>query len=102
MEVGNLDLFLSLTPLIVVVVGVVGLKKSAKWVSLVAMVYTMVLSVLYFKTEVFEVIRQTKIGIIEGSKMVYMIWAAFLILNMLRSEERRVGKECRSRWSPYH
>ena len=22
--------------------------------------------------------------------------------NQLRSEERRVGKECRSRWSPYH
>src|SRR2546427_13199927 len=22
--------------------------------------------------------------------------------NPLRSEERRVGKECRSRWSPYH
>ena len=22
--------------------------------------------------------------------------------NMDRSEERRVGKECRSRWSPYH
>ena len=21
---------------------------------------------------------------------------------MARSEERRVGKECRSRWSPYH
>ena len=20
----------------------------------------------------------------------------------MRSEERRVGKECRSRWSPYH
>ena len=24
------------------------------------------------------------------------------ILNSSRSEERRVGKECRSRWSPYH
>ena len=23
-------------------------------------------------------------------------------LNHTRSEERRVGKECRSRWSPYH
>ena len=23
-------------------------------------------------------------------------------LDLLRSEERRVGKECRSRWSPYH
>ena len=25
-----------------------------------------------------------------------------LLLAQLRSEERRVGKECRSRWSPYH
>ena len=24
------------------------------------------------------------------------------MLYELRSEERRVGKECRSRWSPYH
>src|SRR3712207_5405910 len=23
-------------------------------------------------------------------------------LRLVRSEERRVGKECRSRWSPYH
>ena len=26
----------------------------------------------------------------------------FFPLVSLRSEERRVGKECRSRWSPYH
>src|SRR5256884_9545417 len=25
-----------------------------------------------------------------------------IISYLLRSEERRVGKECRSRWSPYH
>ena len=24
------------------------------------------------------------------------------VLREYRSEERRVGKECRSRWSPYH
>ena len=24
------------------------------------------------------------------------------LLMQVRSEERRVGKECRSRWSPYH
>ena len=24
------------------------------------------------------------------------------VMNDKRSEERRVGKECRSRWSPYH
>ena len=29
--------------------------------------------------------------------------AGFVIRNRVkRSEERRVGKECRSRWSPYH
>ena len=27
----------------------------------------------------------------------------FVCINLfMRSEERRVGKECRSRWSPYH
>ena len=26
----------------------------------------------------------------------------YLSFRNLRSEERRVGKECRSRWSPYH
>ena len=25
-----------------------------------------------------------------------------LLTDAMRSEERRVGKECRSRWSPYH
>ena len=30
-----------------------------------------------------------------------VIFNLFMVL-YLRSEERRVGKECRSRWSPYH
>ena len=25
-----------------------------------------------------------------------------ILQRIFRSEERRVGKECRSRWSPYH
>ena len=29
-------------------------------------------------------------------------WQIYDALNDFRSEERRVGKECRSRWSPYH
>src|SRR5256886_16463769 len=28
--------------------------------------------------------------------------AKHLLVLRIRSEERRVGKECRSRWSPYH
>ena len=30
------------------------------------------------------------------------VGAAYGVLVLVRSEERRVGKECRSRWSPYH
>ena len=36
-----------------------------------------------------------------GSVPLYAVGLA-LFLFVLRSEERRVGKECRSRWSPYH
>ena len=34
----------------------------------------------------------------EAATFVFGVWAD----HMDRSEERRVGKECRSRWSPYH
>src|SRR2546429_4451658 len=29
-------------------------------------------------------------------------WQGVTLTSLFRSEERRVGKECRSRWSPYH
>ena len=32
----------------------------------------------------------------------FMTTLGLFAFNNLRSEERRVGKECRSRWSPYH
>src|SRR2546422_10136797 len=31
---------------------------------------------------------------------VDLVW--MFVFPLVRSEERRVGKECRSRWSPYH
>ena len=39
--------------------------------------------------------------IVEGAEEVEKM-DALLSLAITRSEERRVGKECRSRWSPYH
>ena len=32
----------------------------------------------------------------------FTVWANLFMDGRSRSEERRVGKECRSRWSPYH
>src|SRR2546429_9164445 len=39
----------------------------------------------------------TETGITSGGGCL-----AGAVPSILRSEERRVGKECRSRWSPYH
>ena len=45
---------------------------------------------------------QTQVSILMGSDSdLPVVEAIFPILDS-RSEERRVGKECRSRWSPYH
>ena len=45
-----------------------------------------------------QVIAKLNLMGISMSKSTY----AKLETNRMRSEERRVGKECRSRWSPYH
>ena len=47
----------------------------------------------YNTTETLILSSGTVAGAIEG-----VLWN----LPAMRSEERRVGKECRSRWSPYH
>src|SRR2546427_13114709 len=55
---------------------------------------------------------ETKVGPRNGARIVARAWANPAYKKRLledataaiaeRSEERRVGKECRSRWSPYH
>src|SRR3546814_9828513 len=45
-------------------------------------------------------------GIVAGLTLIWTTFKTVFLRNLLRSEERRVGKECvstcRSRWSPYH
>jgi len=44
-------------------------------------------------TEIFQFLNDYVIGQEDAKKVLSVA---------VRSEERRVGKECRSRWSPYH
>src|SRR3712207_9074948 len=39
---------------------------------------------------------------VDTAKATEIVDAAGFPAEVRRSEERRVGKECRSRWSPYH
>src|SRR2546425_11614195 len=49
--------------------------------------------ILGWVTKAMTGIVSTTLGVSERSALAICV---------LRSEERRVGKECRSRWSPYH
>ena len=41
-------------------------------------------------------------AIFRGEDMIELFFNVVRLKKLDRSEERRVGKECRSRWSPYH
>ena len=53
-----------------------------------------------------ELISKTEKTFIQKLLSEQSFWVSVALLGicfvMYRSEERRVGKECRSRWSPYH
>ena len=52
------------------------------------------LSALLMTTAAYAAPEAQKIAVVDIQKVV--------AASSQRSEERRVGKECRSRWSPYH
>src|SRR5688572_33126093 len=82
--------------------------KAAAWLVVVLMIVVVV--------EVFKryVLRAPTAWIFDFENMLYgtafMLAGAYALAQnahvrgdfLYRSEERRVGKECRSRWSPYH
>ena len=51
------------------------------------------------KTALFVIISDTDDTF---NFVVSILYTQLFNLLLCRSEERRVGKECRSRWSPYH
>src|ERR1035438_8159059 len=48
------------------------------------------------------VIKASGISAQEFLEILSCVQITASVYNSQRSEERRVGKECRSRWSPYH
>ena len=72
-----------------------------------AVFYTTLTIIFGFSILVFSnFIPTIYFGVLIASAIFIALLAALTVLPKLilmwRSEERRVGKECRSRWSPYH
>src|SRR2546427_8489325 len=57
---------------------------------------------LIFRASFFDQRHETAFRLFNGFSEGDPDIVIDLYATTLRSEERRVGKECRSRWSPYH
>src|SRR6266851_1072270 len=108
-------------PLIPITVSVFGARRAERRARSVALSATYVggIAAMYSALGVFAALSGKAFGSALSSPSVVGVLAVFLValaasmfgafdLNLppsvqqKRSEERRVGKECRSRWSPYH
>lgn len=89
---GFLNFVMALSPIIVVLVGILGFRQSARRVAPVALIWTLVLAFTYFnvtgatfKENVAAYDALLWKGIKEGLKIVLMVFGAFVILNLLRA-----------------
>ena len=82
---------MALSPIVVVLVGILGFRQSAKRVAPVALLWTLLLAFTYFNVTgasfkdnvaVYDALLWK--GIKEGLKIVLMVFGAFVILNLLR------------------
>ena len=82
---------MALSPILVVLVGILGFKQSAKKVAPAALVWTLALAFTYFNVTGATFAQNVATydplvwkGIKEGLKIVLMVFGAFTILNILR------------------
>ena len=85
------NFLMALSPIVVVLVGILGFKKSAKTVSPAALLWTLFLAFTYFNLGGATFAENVKVldplvwkGIKDGLKIVLMVFGAFTILNLLR------------------
>ena len=66
------------------------LNKRARGLSVLLIYIIAFLVIMIITNFIFPILKESVVELISN------------VPNYYRSEERRVGKECRSRWSPYH
>ncbi len=77
------DAILAASPIFVVLVGMIGLKKPAVIVTPIAMAYTILLGLFYFEGSAAGMAASLKVGILDGVRIVWLIFGAFTILMMM-------------------
>ena len=76
------DALIAASPILVVLVGMLGLKKPAVVVTPIALVYTLFIGLLHFGGNAAGMAASLRIGILDGARIVWLIFGAFTILVM--------------------
>ena|SRR5256885_5794211 len=101
------ELILTAFACLALVIEVILPYKLSKWTayfSLVGIGLALVSLITQFMSMggTFHLATLQNLTSIDGFYGMVRIDGFALVFKAIRSEERRVGKECRSRWSPYH
>ncbi|QZY54083.1 L-lactate permease [Crassaminicella profunda] len=84
-------MLLAILPIVVVLVGMIVLKKSAVIVSPFTLIFTIILSIISFNAVTGELVTQTWKGVMSGGKIIFLVWAAFAMLVMLQKTRAMDG-----------
>ena len=83
-EEDKMSLVLALIPILIVLIGIVALKKPAWIVALVGVVITFILAVTAFHGEVLAMLNTTKSGVISALEVAFLVWGAFALLELMQ------------------
>lgn len=79
-----MSLILAIIPILIVLVGIVVLKKPAWIIALIGVVITFILAVTVFSGEVSAMLSTTKSGVISALQVAFLVWGAFALLELMQ------------------
>ncbi|MTI69184.1 MAG: L-lactate permease [Firmicutes bacterium] len=78
------NVLLAASPVLVILIGMLIFKKSAMKIAPITMVYTILLGMFFFNGTSNEMVNSFKTGILDGVRIVWLIFAAFSMLIMMQ------------------
>lgn len=78
-----MKLILALIPIIIVLVGIVVLKKPTWIVSIIAMLLSGIIALLFFNTDMSTIVKTTGDGVYSALQTCFQLWSAFALLELM-------------------
>jgi lactate permease len=75
---------LAISPIVLVLIGMIGFRKPAMVIAPIALIYAAILGITCFSAEPGMVVSQCGKGLVEGFKIILLLFSSFVILQMMK------------------